>query len=61
MNTAPKLTHIAANTARRDTVVTALCGRRVSFMATGREAEATCTRCVAESLSRPAAVSLDGR
>lgn len=50
---APKFTHIA-KVSRFNIGHTrhTLCGRMVNLMAIGHEHEATCTKCVAESLAR---------
>ena len=51
MDKAPKYTHIVRTRRPGDFVAFALCGRRVNWMFTTTEANATCRKCVAESLA----------
>lgn len=50
MNT-PKYTHIARRRRGGEYATLALCGRRVGILSCTTEAEATCTKCLAESLA----------
>jgi hypothetical protein len=52
MDKAPKFSHIVRTRRAGDFVAFSLCGRRVNWMHTTDEANATCRKCVAESLAK---------
>lgn len=52
MTTSPKFLHIADENVSGRFAAVAMCGRRVGRMSLVGEAEATCTKCLAESLAK---------